>query len=248
MTTNLLDNSGDLPELDPTKNYLEELVGEGKKFKTVEDLAKGKYMADIHAKTLEQRMDEMRVDYLAAKEEAQTGRKVAELLDKLDSTKNLQIENTHSNEETLRPDFDEAKLNDLVSSRFNSLKQAEKEEANVNLVMSKVKERFGSNFKASLKEQSEQLGLTEDDVNLMARKNPNLFMKTFDLAGTQTNDQFQPPPRSALAGGFAPKTTKRTMSYYQDLRRKDPMLYYDSKIAVQMDKDAQLLGKEFFDT
>ena len=81
----------------------------------------------------------------------------------------------------------------------------------------------------------------------MARTNPNLFFKTFDVGSTKSQETFQSPPASALQGYTPPKNQKRTLSYYQELRKKDPMIYYDPKIAVQMDKDAQALGKDFFD-
>src|ERR1041384_5868536 len=69
MTNSLIDqnnqNPDGPPEIDESKNYLEELVGENKKFKDVEALAKGKHQADLFVKHLTDRMDEMRRDYLA---------------------------------------------------------------------------------------------------------------------------------------------------------------------------------------
>src|SRR5262245_42375347 len=40
-------------QIDPNKNYYEELVGEGKKFRTQEDLAKKSLYADAHIARLE---------------------------------------------------------------------------------------------------------------------------------------------------------------------------------------------------
>ena len=47
MNTDLFDGAKDLGTFDPDKNYLEELVGEGKKFRSVDELAKGKAMEKI---------------------------------------------------------------------------------------------------------------------------------------------------------------------------------------------------------
>jgi hypothetical protein len=46
---------------------------------------------------------------------------------------------------------------------------------------------------------------------------------------------------------FAPKSDKRTYSYYENMRKTNPNLYLDPKISIQMDKDAQALGEAFFD-
>jgi hypothetical protein len=40
---------------------------------------------------------------------------------------------------------------------------------------------------------------------------------------------------------------KRTLSYYAELKKKDPKIYLDPKIALQMEKDSQALGPAFFD-
>ena len=48
MNENLLDAALDLDTVDPNKNYLTELVGDGKKFKTQEELARGKYESDLY--------------------------------------------------------------------------------------------------------------------------------------------------------------------------------------------------------
>jgi hypothetical protein len=65
---NLLDQSNSQPTLDENKNYYEELVGEGKKFKDEKELAKGKWIADEYVKTLERSLDEMRNDYKGLRE------------------------------------------------------------------------------------------------------------------------------------------------------------------------------------
>lgn len=41
-------------------DYVNELVGEGKKFKTVEDLAKGKYHSDVTIETFKRQIDDLK--------------------------------------------------------------------------------------------------------------------------------------------------------------------------------------------
>lgn len=250
MTENLLDQNADNAEIDPAKNYLEILVGENAKFKTNEDLARGKFQSDHYIKTLEGRLDAISGEYKKVLEERNAMPKLQELIDKLDQQNLHSRENPNSNEDpnrqqTLNPD----QLESLVSSKFEQLKQTDKETQNYDQVKSKLSERFGSNYKSVLKEQSQALGLSDDEVNAMARKNPSLFYKTFDLNAPVNDNNFQTPPKSNVRNTtFAPRQVeKRTQSYYNKLLKENPRAYLDPKIAIQMDNDSQALGAEFFD-
>lgn len=248
MNETLLDDNVDpIDPVDENKNYLEELVGEDKKFKSVEDLAKGKAQSDTYIKTLEERLDEMREDYLKLREEHMAGPKLQELLDKLDSERQLTREPPITQEVDKATALDPKAVESLVSSSIQKYEQTKKEQENYTLVKNKLIEHFGSKYQESLKARSAQLGLSEDEVNAMARKNPKLFTKTFDLEMKQT-ENFQTPPRSERRSDtFAPRSpTKRNWAYYQDMRRKDPVAWMDRKIAVQMEKDAQEQGDSFY--
>jgi len=249
MTLNLLDETtvDDQPTFDPTRNYLEEYVGEGKKYKTIEDLAKAAFHKDVHISTLERRQDEMREDLLKTREQAVAAERLQELINRLD-TANLTSRETPQSNEDNRPGVDLNAVESLVSSKFQEMKLSEKQEQNYQLVEQKLTERFGSNYKSVLKDQAKALDLTDDEVNLMARNKPHLFLKTFGLDAEPKVDSFQTPVRSnTRTTSFAPNVQKRTLSYYQNLRKENPNLYFDKKIAVQMDKDAIALGKDFFD-
>src|SRR6267154_5364704 len=76
------------PPLDPSKNYLTDLVGPDKKFKTVEDLARGKAEADTTIELFKKRQDELRDDYLKLREEANQQAKLQDLIDRLEHPQN----------------------------------------------------------------------------------------------------------------------------------------------------------------
>jgi hypothetical protein len=247
MTTSLLEQTDDT-QIDPSTNYLEELVGDGKKFKSVEDLAKGKYLADIHATNLERRLDEMREDYKKVSEEAKAAKRMEELLDRLDSTNtNLTSRDTTPSNEDNKTAFNPEQLDSILTSKLSQMKEQERSEQNFRTVMEKVKEQYGTNYANALKDQAKDLDMSEDEINSLARRNPKAFFRTFGIGEERSTETFQAPPQSSRQSTFAPRIPKRTYSYYQNLRRENPNLYYDSKIAVQMDKDAQALGEDFFD-
>lgn len=249
---NLLEQTdGDLPQIDESKNYLEELVGEDKKFKTTEDLAKGKALSDNFIKILESRLDAAREEFKKVRDENIAGPKLQELIDKNEAILQqlTSRKEPNSNEDLNKGAYDPKQFEDVMDSKIQQAKQRDREDSNFKLVQDKLTERFGKTYPNFLQEQAKELGLTDIEVNQMARKNPSLFIKTFDLNAPKNDDNFQTPPKSSLrSDNFAPRTPKaRTMSYYNDLRKKDPNAWFDPKIAVQMDKDSQALGNAFFD-
>lgn len=250
MTDNLLNqpDQGE-PQIDPNKNYLEELVGPDKKFKTVEDMAKGKYFADQMLEIKNKREDQMREDYLKLREDNMAKAKLEELIDQLKSERLASSDNTHNaNEDNKKPVIDTKEIQSLVSSEVQRISQEKKDTENFNLVKSKLTERFGENYQSSVKSQIDSLGLSIEDFNSLAKKSPVVLFRTLGM-DKQEQDLFQTPARSSQRNDtFAPTgAKKRTWSYYQELRKKDPMAWLDRNTATQMSKDAVELGDAFRD-
>lgn len=237
-------------QVDPNKNYLEDLVGDGKKFKDVEALAKGKYMSDTYIPVLERQLDELRGDYNKLREEYNAGPKLQELLDQITNKQQLADNTPQINDgvDTKVPAYDPKEIESLVSSKILEHENTKKQQDNYNQIRTKLLERFGENYKNVLKEQSENLGLTDEFVNDLARKHPSVFLKTFGLDKAPQGENFQSPPNSsARSDSFSPQTTKRTWSYYQKMKKENPDLYRNPKTQVQMHHDAISLGREFED-
>lgn len=247
---NLLDdtNQNDQIQIDQNKNYLEELVGEGKKFKTVEDLARGKAEADMYIEHFKKSQDELRSDYQRLREEYNAGPTLKELIDQLKNQKQSDNDITQIVNEDKSAALDLAKIEELVQAKIQATKQQEKEEANYNSVQAKLLETYGPNYAQTLKQQVSQLGLTADFVNDLARKHPQVLFKTLGLDGQRQNENFQAPPASTnRSDHFAPNVNKRTWSYYEKMRKTEPTKYFDPKTQDQMFKDATSLGEAFND-
>lgn len=240
-------NDPDTPiEIDLNKNYFEELVGEGKKFKDQEALAKSKFHADQTIELYKRRMDEQREDILNLRKEMNAKANLEDLLKKLD-TNSTSRENTQSNEnvQTSPPTLDD----NTLFQKIEAYEAKKKARDNFDLVKKKLTETFGDNYSAVLKQRSNELGLPIEDIDALAHKSPTAFFRTLGLEQQQKQENFNTPPRSQQRqDNFAPTGRKeRTWSYYQELKRKDPMIYYDPKIAVQMQQDAIDLGEAFRD-
>ena len=234
-------------DLDPQKNYYEDLVGESKTFKDNEALAKGKYMADMHIKMLERRMDELRADYLKEQEANQTRAKLEDLITRLETKQPVSSDNL-SEKGPEKPTFDLNEIDQLMSKKLeqglSAYEIANKQKANTKLVVDKLKERFGNNYQEAVKEQIQSLGMSEDMFNTMVKDAPSALLRTLGI--DQQREDFQSPPRSQNSFSFK-GAPKRTWSYYQDMKKKNPRLYHDPKTLIQMEKDAIALGEAFQD-
>lgn len=226
------------------KSYKELLVGEGKKFKDEESLAKGKYESDAYVKVLEKRIDDLRDDYLKMRDESQARAKLEDLIDQLESkstTEPTQQTSVQREQPTKQP----IDIDALVDRKITEKEQARQSQANLNVVKGKIKERFGDNADA-VHERIEASGLSETELLDIARRSPKAALNMLGLDETNQNNSFQAPPQSSRT--FKPVTDKkRTWAYYQEMKKSNPKLYLDPKIATEMHDSALALGNSFYD-
>lgn len=241
---NLFEEDNTPPQTDPNKNYLEELVGEGKKFKDPESLARGKYEADSYINILTRQLDQMRDDYKNLRKDVEARATLEDLLKQIKPQNNETTPPVTDNKPQTQPDPKD--LESLVSNKIQEHEATRKYQENLNSVRDRLKERLGSNYREAVKEQIENLGLTEDYFNDLARKSPKTLFKVLGIDEAPQQQPFTAPPRSNST--FTPKgPQKRTWNYYQELKKTNPDLFLDPRINVQMQKDAIALGDEFMD-
>lgn len=235
------------PEIDPSKKYYEDLVGDDKPFKDPEALAKGKYMADMHIKMLEKRMDELREDYLKAQADSQAKAKLEDLIKSLENKQPVSSDN-HSEQGPREPTPDLDKLDQLVSKKveqgLSAYEVANRQKENTKVVVDRLKERYGNSYASTVKEQIQSLGMSDEMFNQMAKDAPSALLRTLGIEG-QTREGYQAPPRSESSFQFK-GPAKRDWSYYDELKQKNPRAYYNPKILVQMEKDALEQGDAFY--
>lgn len=247
MTDSLLDQ--EKLTTDSTKNYLEELVGENKKFKTPEDLARGKAESDAFIETMKSRMDELRSDYIKLKDETQKRASLEDLINQIKADRELASSEQPLAKEVIQPQIDPKDIESLFDKRIQEYEASKRGEENFNQIRTKLRERHGDKYSEVLKSQIDELGLTSDYVNTLARTNPSVFSRVFGLDQEQKREMYQAPPKGNVnTTTFKPKgPVQKTWQYYQDLRKADPTIYHSKKIANEMHDSAQALGEAFFD-
>jgi hypothetical protein len=226
------------------KNYLQELVGENRKFKDVESLARGKAQSDDYIKTLEMKLDEYRTDMLKLQEESNKRATLEELLDQIKRQPEAHQEPEVKPEpKPYRPDPRE--IESLVDSKLTQREQTKKEQENYNFVRNRIQERFGQDYQAKLNERISELDMSPEEVNLLARRSPKILLKALDLDQDFKPDTFGAPRSQNTFKPNPPE--KRTWSWYQKLKQTDPAEYRSAKTNVQMHNDMMSLGEEFMD-
>lgn len=245
-----------LPQIDPTKDYWAELAGPGGKFHREDEaeakraIAKAKAESDLYIKSLEQRLDESRQDYLTLHEQYKAAPKLEELVAKLERQRLASNDEPPVNEDSNKePAFKPEDLERLLDTKLSEREAQRTQTENLRMVKAKLAERYGEKSAEVLQTQMDRLGLSPEFADQLARTNPKVFMKTFDLDEPAAKEDFQAPPRNnQRPDPFAPKGgEKRTWTYYQNLRKTDPVKYRDPATHVQMHKDYLALGKDFED-
>ena len=114
-----------------------------------------------------------------------------------------------------------------------------------------LKEGLGDNYVNVIRSRIDDLDLSEEDVNALAKRSPKTLARVLGIELEQksnTPNMFQSPPVSQRRSDtFKPAVQKRTWSYYQEQKKTNPRIFLDPKIAIQMHDDHIALGSAFED-
>lgn len=206
------------------------LVGEGKKYKNVDDLAKAYISADGFIENLKAENRELR-------EKATASKTIDDVLERLQQ----QHATSHSDQSgsTGKSPVDVADLTKLVEATVTGLESKKHREGNLRAADAKMKELFGE--KAA--EKFAQVATTPElkDVYMrLAAADPDKFVSLFANVPKNTT--------KADTGGSVNTTVQYssnnsiraqqpgTKEYYDNVRRTNPALYYSSDFLVGMDR------------
>lgn len=241
--TTLLGDQDPGPATPPAK-YLETLVGEGKKFATPEDMAKGKWESDLYVKTLEEKLDQLNTDYRKLDTDYKSRASLEEIIDKMTQPK--EPVSSDPPPAITQPQIDPNQLRSLVDQSIQQSRLQERQEANLEMIKGKLIERHGKDYQGKLTEQMQELNLSKDTLDNMAKTMPQVLIRTLGLDRQPTPEPFKAPVRTNV--NFQPTgERKRNQSFYEQLRKENPVMYFDPKTTVQRHNDALALGEEFFD-
>lgn len=216
----------------------EDLVGEGKKYKTTEDLVKAYAHSQSHIKTLETERAEDRAKISAQKT-------IDEVLDQIatrtSGNQRQDPPNTNSDPN------DDAKLAEKIDALLARRRQEDSAQTN----MQQVASSLGNNAGEQLRAKADELGMSYDMIKSMAASSPKAVLALFNQPQPRTS-QPQIQVGNKLPTGVNPNTPMevdghKTMAYYRKLRETEGVKkYLLPDVQLQMSKDAQALGSKFY--
>lgn len=228
------------PAIDPTKDYVADLVGEGKKYKDANALAISKLHGDQHIGKIE-------AENLKLRQELQKRLSLEEFYEKV-KTRDPQA-NPPSNPAQPQPDQKGSELNveqveSLLETKISQREAALQAKSNIQKVAIEAEKALGPGYKQILAARARELRISPEVASGLAAATPEAFIKLFV---NEKTEHFPSAPRTEVRGTIGGGVTKKTLSYFKDLANKDPKYAKSEKFRKDKHDAAMQLGEEFFD-
>lgn len=222
-----------------TEVAVADLVGEGKKYKSPDDLAKAKLHADRH-------IEELQESLAALKQELNTRITMEEFVTKVSSQNDLQTA-VVPEVGTVAPANTDNLTREQVLEMFKNEEAKKVRATNTRYVQQELAKKFGGDYLNSLNEKTSELGMTPAQVQEMAATAPKALLALFgNVPSTPTPTGRTAPPPSAFDMGKQPMTSNdRDYAYYRNLLKTNPKEYWRRETQIKMHEDAIRLGDNF---
>src|SRR5882757_8810875 len=173
-------------ELPEDKDFVTELVGDGKKYKTQNDLAKSVIYGQNHILTLEEELKNLR-------EEMKTRKTIEDFTNQIKNLKPnesvVQDEQRQNEQVSDKPGLTQADVEQLLTARETKVRY----ESNLQNTVSKLTEKFGENTASVIAKKATELGVTKEHLRSIAQTTPGIFLALFDNAQNTPRDVFNAP-------------------------------------------------------
>lgn len=151
--------------------FLEQLVGEGKKYGSPEELAKAYVHADAHIKTLESDVD-------VYKEQAAKSQTLDQALEELRKEKEAQVRPEDTTSVNTPNGLTEEQVRNILQDNENTRRR----EGNLVFVEKEMTKKFpGESAKKAVQEKAAELGVSVDYLQAMGAETPNVFLELFKV-------------------------------------------------------------------
>jgi len=217
------------------RNYLEELVGEGRKFKSPEDLAKGKFYADQAIDVLKQRLQE-------AQNELQNRKSLEDFMTEMKTLKTPVEPEYRVSPDAPKPV--EVDIESQFEQLFAKREAKQRMESNRDKVTRVLNDHFGDQAKVAINRKAQELGMSLQDLQDLAFRSPNALFNLLGVSEVPRDRAAPTVPVSTTAGPYGSQvnTGARGKKYYDNLKKTNPALYNHPDTLGQMMKDAAALG------
>lgn len=232
----------------PDDVTVDALVGEGKKFKTVDELARGKAEADRVIEARNQELANLREE-LGKREAIET------VLERLNRTPQSAPPVVETQQAATTPSFTDEDLDARIKEVTSRQEQARQTQVNVETVTNKLLEVYGDENKANIaiKQRADALGVSVEFLQDVAAKSPKAFFAQLgidNVAPTPTPNSSSGNVNTEMLGGTRTGGPKPgTYEYFENIRRtQGPRAYFAPEVQTALMKaafDAAARGEAF---
>ena len=223
---------------------LSELVGEGKKFATIEDLAKGKQEADAFIERLESEAKLKSEQMVELEKKAQKEHTVSELIQAVKKTNEQAT--TDGNQPVTPEDLSEMVKSIMDGEHVEQTKATNRAQAN-KAVLDKVNGDVEA-ARSYVAERARAHGTTVDKLQALGEESPSAFQKLMEINPSNVQQGV-----TSLPGQQAPTDTAtvieghKTKAYYTALKKEMGAGAYwrDTKVQAAYHNDAMFLKERF---
>lgn len=244
-------NEGSTTTAPEASSFLDQLVGEGRKFKDVESLARGKAEADRYVDQLrteletQRQLNEEKLDKLL---EAITAKdKGTSSVGGVDSGTGTNFnDNRQDTRDATSPDTTSEDIESLVKRMLSEREQQQSAQSNLATVDSKMKEIYGEKAGEVLITRSNELGISREDLKRMAETSPTAFLKLMSDSKSTSSSSFSSTPNrvNTTSLGVNNNSNERGWSYYRDLKKRNPREFWNRH--QEMGQLIEKVGREAF--
>lgn len=241
MTDSTIFNSGDNQNTQTTTpdsqttNLVEALVGDGRKYKSVEELAKAYTSADDFIEQLKTENAELR-------NAAAAGKTVDDILEQLNKNGQKPPEtppgNAGQGSKSTGAAATAEDIARIVRETVTGLETQKAQESNLLKADRLMKEKFGDDAKKVFADTAVNATLRTAYMNLAA-VDPEKFVNLFAPKQQQQSTQSDSNSTVNTASNFNNPNAvnvEGTKEYFTNIRRTNPTLYYSQDFQVKMDK------------
>lgn len=221
----------------------EDLVGEGKKYKTTDDAAKALIEKDRF-------IAQLQAEGATFREEIKARLSLEELADRIArQTPNGEPSPTQRSEPG-SPQAEPAPtdLKAEVKRLLEEERSTQNRQSNLEKSKQAAKERFGGDYNATLRQIAEELSVSDKFLTDMAASSPAAFIKLIDSVKTPDNNRsFAPPSGSVDTSKNFNTQVRRNKAYFDNLRKTDLNGYLSKRVQNEMHREAMAQGQAFYE-
>lgn len=225
------------------ESYVTQLVGEGKKFKDVESLAKGKLEADRHIGEITKTLDELRAE-LAKQDYAKSLLEQMSKGSEAGAEQPSPVSTSPSNTENTTQSASD--IESLVEKVITEKERNRTVTQNLTIVNDEMEKQYGDKAGQILKTKSTELGMSLDRLKEIAAESPTAFFQLIGVSAQRKATTMTAPQSTIRSENFNPNSQDRDFEYYQKMRKENRSMYYSSKVQNMMLQDRERLGSKFY--